>query len=166
LPCDPPAGVMTKAMAETIPRFYRVVCAYFTHGGPCSAGESVARSLHVELVQTAPRWSARLAQRASQHRARAQTPRSWARCRRPCVKQHKPCGSSRPRATTARQPAWAPDLAAIQFAVLENIDLTQIAEVTLDRSGQPRIERVVCAVDCGVAVNPDMIRAQMEGDIG
>jgi isoquinoline 1-oxidoreductase beta subunit len=49
---------------------------------------------------------------------------------------------------------------------LENIDLTQIAEVTLDRSGQPRIERVVCAVDCGVAVNPDMIRAQMEGDIG
>ena len=44
--------------------------------------------------------------------------------------------------------------------------MTQIAEVTLDRSGQPRIERVVCAVDCGVAVNPDMIRAQMEGGIG
>jgi isoquinoline 1-oxidoreductase beta subunit len=25
---------------------------------------------------------------------------------------------------------------------------------------------VVCAVDCGVAVNPDVIRAQMEGGIG
>jgi hypothetical protein len=44
--------------------------------------------------------------------------------------------------------------------------VTQIAEVALDRSGQPKIERVVCAVDCGVTVNPDMIRAQMEGGIG
>jgi isoquinoline 1-oxidoreductase beta subunit len=25
---------------------------------------------------------------------------------------------------------------------------------------------VVCAVDCGIAVNPDVIRAQMEGGIG
>ncbi|MGH8512598.1 MAG: molybdopterin cofactor-binding domain-containing protein, partial [Gammaproteobacteria bacterium] len=29
-----------------------------------------------------------------------------------------------------------------------------------------RVDRVVCAVDCGVAVNPDVIRAQMEGGIG
>jgi isoquinoline 1-oxidoreductase beta subunit len=28
------------------------------------------------------------------------------------------------------------------------------------------VERVVCAVDCGIAVNPDVIRAQMEGGIG
>lgn len=32
--------------------------------------------------------------------------------------------------------------------------------------GQFRVERIVCAVDCGVAVNPDVIRAQMEGGIG
>jgi isoquinoline 1-oxidoreductase beta subunit len=44
--------------------------------------------------------------------------------------------------------------------------VAQVAEVTLDRSGQPKVERVVCAVDCGVAVNPDMIGAQMEGGIG
>ena len=28
------------------------------------------------------------------------------------------------------------------------------------------VERVVCAVDCGVPINPDIIRAQMEGGIG
>ena len=30
----------------------------------------------------------------------------------------------------------------------------------------PRVHRVWCAVDCGIAVNPDVIRAQMEGGIG
>ena len=29
-----------------------------------------------------------------------------------------------------------------------------------------RVHKVWCAVDCGVAVNPDVIRAQMEGGIG
>jgi isoquinoline 1-oxidoreductase beta subunit len=28
------------------------------------------------------------------------------------------------------------------------------------------VDRVVCAVDCGIAVNPDVVRAQMEGGIG
>ena len=28
------------------------------------------------------------------------------------------------------------------------------------------VDRVVCAVDCGIAINPDQIRAQMEGGIG
>jgi isoquinoline 1-oxidoreductase beta subunit len=44
--------------------------------------------------------------------------------------------------------------------------VAHIAEITLDDSGQPKVERVVCAVDCGIAVNPDMIRAQMEGGLG
>ncbi len=30
----------------------------------------------------------------------------------------------------------------------------------------PKVLKVWCAVDCGVAVNPDIIRAQMEGGIG
>src|SRR5256885_10440087 len=34
------------------------------------------------------------------------------------------------------------------------------------KSGTAKVNRVVCAVDCGVAVNPDIIRAQMEGGIG
>jgi len=43
--------------------------------------------------------------------------------------------------------------------------VAQVAEVTV-KGGEVRVERVVCAVDCGVAVNPDVIRAQMEGGIG
>ena len=43
--------------------------------------------------------------------------------------------------------------------------VAQVAEVSM-KDGKVRVERVVCAVDCGVAVNPDVIRAQMEGCIG
>jgi isoquinoline 1-oxidoreductase beta subunit len=44
--------------------------------------------------------------------------------------------------------------------------VAQVAEVTVTADGNYRVDRVVCAVDCGVAVNPDVIRAQMEGGIG
>jgi len=43
--------------------------------------------------------------------------------------------------------------------------VAQVVEVSL-KDGKVRVERVVCAVDCGVAVNPDIVRAQMEGCIG
>ena len=43
--------------------------------------------------------------------------------------------------------------------------VAQVADVSL-RNGKVRVERVVCAIDCGVPVNPDVIRAQMEGCIG
>jgi isoquinoline 1-oxidoreductase beta subunit len=43
--------------------------------------------------------------------------------------------------------------------------VAQIAEVE-DRDGAPHVTRVWCAVDCGVAVNPNIIRAQIEGGIG
>ena len=46
-----------------------------------------------------------------------------------------------------------------------NTFVAQIAEVSLD-GGLPRVHKVWCAVDCGVAVNPDVIRAQMQGGIG
>jgi isoquinoline 1-oxidoreductase beta subunit len=44
--------------------------------------------------------------------------------------------------------------------------VAQVAEVTVDESGQVRVDRVVCAVDCGTPINPDVITAQMEGGIG
>ena len=47
-----------------------------------------------------------------------------------------------------------------------NTYVAQIAEVSLGEDGEPRVHKVWCAVDCGVAVNPDVIRAQMEGGIG
>ncbi|HJV42627.1 xanthine dehydrogenase family protein molybdopterin-binding subunit [Caulobacter sp.] len=40
--------------------------------------------------------------------------------------------------------------------------VAQIAEVRLE-NGTPRVGRVVTAIDCGVAVSPDQIAAQMEG---
>lgn len=43
--------------------------------------------------------------------------------------------------------------------------VAQIAEVSLE-NGEPKVHKVWCAVDCGVAINPDIIRAQMEGGIG
>jgi len=44
--------------------------------------------------------------------------------------------------------------------------VAQIAEVSLDENKEPKIHKIWCAIDCGVAVNPDVIRAQMEGGIG
>lgn len=43
--------------------------------------------------------------------------------------------------------------------------VAQVAEVSVD-GGDIRVHRVVCAVDCGTAINPDTIRAQIEGGIG
>jgi isoquinoline 1-oxidoreductase beta subunit len=42
--------------------------------------------------------------------------------------------------------------------------VAQIAEVALVE-GRPRVRRVVCAVDCGIAVSPDQVAAQMEGGV-
>ncbi|MDR5866144.1 xanthine dehydrogenase family protein molybdopterin-binding subunit [Halomonas koreensis] len=44
--------------------------------------------------------------------------------------------------------------------------VAQVAEVSVAGDGKLAVDRVVCAVDCGLAINPDMIRAQMEGGIG
>ena len=43
--------------------------------------------------------------------------------------------------------------------------VAQVAEVTVSKEGEVRVQRVVCAVDCGIIVNPDTVRAQMEGGI-
>jgi isoquinoline 1-oxidoreductase subunit beta len=40
----------------------------------------------------------------------------------------------------------------------------QVAEVSVER-GQVRVQRVVCAIDCGMVVNPDTVVAQMESAI-
>jgi len=43
--------------------------------------------------------------------------------------------------------------------------VAQVAEISMNGK-EIKVERVVCALDCGVAVNPDQIRAQIEGGIG
>lgn len=53
-------------------------------------------------------------------------------------------------------------------AVVESFNsyVAQIAEISKGDGDGPRVHKVWCAVDCGVGVNPDIIRAQMEGGIG
>ncbi|MGB0086302.1 MAG: xanthine dehydrogenase family protein molybdopterin-binding subunit [Rhodomicrobiaceae bacterium] len=70
----------------------------------------------------------------------------------------------------AEKAGWgqpAPDGIARGIAVHESFH-SYIAEVVDARleDGKVKVERVVCAVDCGVPVNPDVIKAQMEGGIG
>ncbi|HKF98174.1 MAG TPA: molybdopterin cofactor-binding domain-containing protein, partial [Steroidobacteraceae bacterium] len=43
--------------------------------------------------------------------------------------------------------------------------LALVAEVNVNEKGEPRVERVVCAMDCGQVVNPDGVRAQLEGGV-
>jgi len=43
--------------------------------------------------------------------------------------------------------------------------IAQVAEVVVSKQGEVRVPRVVCAVDCGVIVNPDTVKAQMESGI-
>ena len=47
-----------------------------------------------------------------------------------------------------------------------NSVVAQVAEVTVGKDGSVRVDRVVCGVDCGTAINPDNIRAQVEGGVG
>ena len=42
--------------------------------------------------------------------------------------------------------------------------VAQVAEVSVEKNAI-RVHRVVCAIDCGVAVNPESVRAQMESGI-
>jgi len=71
--------------------------------------------------------------------------------------------------TAARQAGWgsAPPPGRFRgLAVHESFGsfIAQVAEVSV-ADNQIRVHRVVCAVDCGTAVNPAAIAAQMEGGI-
>jgi isoquinoline 1-oxidoreductase beta subunit len=43
--------------------------------------------------------------------------------------------------------------------------VAQVAEVSVDNEGQVRVDRVFCAIDCGMPVNPTLIEQQVEGGI-
>lgn len=71
----------------------------------------------------------------------------------------------------AEKATWGSNLPAGRFrgvAVHESFNtvVAQVAEVSIRDDGTVKVERVVCAVDCGIAVNPDQVKAQMEGGIG
>ncbi|HET9156489.1 MAG TPA: xanthine dehydrogenase family protein molybdopterin-binding subunit [Myxococcaceae bacterium] len=64
----------------------------------------------------------------------------------------KPLPSGRGRGVAVQYSDW-------------NTYLAAIAEVSVDDAGEVRVHRVVCAVDCGVVVNPDTVKAQIQGGI-
>jgi isoquinoline 1-oxidoreductase beta subunit len=82
-------------------------------------------------------------------------------------------GSPRHRAVldlAAEKAGWGSALPAGSgrgIAVHESFHsfVAEVAEVTVAADGSFRVDRVVCAVDCGTAVTPDVIRAQMESGI-
>ena len=43
--------------------------------------------------------------------------------------------------------------------------VAQVVEASVEKNGNVRVHRVVCAVDCGRVINPDIVKAQMEGGI-
>jgi isoquinoline 1-oxidoreductase subunit beta len=72
--------------------------------------------------------------------------------------------------TVARKAGWGTPLPkgwGRGIAVHESFGsfIAQVAEVSVESSGQVKVQRVVCAVDCGRIVNPDTIKAQMESGI-
>jgi isoquinoline 1-oxidoreductase beta subunit len=50
---------------------------------------------------------------------------------------------------------------SVQFAF--GSYLAQVAEVEVAANGSLKVHRIVCAVDCGMVVNPDTIEAQVQG---
>ncbi|MFB6458645.1 xanthine dehydrogenase family protein molybdopterin-binding subunit [Bradyrhizobium tunisiense] len=43
--------------------------------------------------------------------------------------------------------------------------LAQVAEVEVAKDGSVRVHRVVCAMDCGIVVNPDTVQAQIQSGV-
>jgi isoquinoline 1-oxidoreductase beta subunit len=72
--------------------------------------------------------------------------------------------------TVAEAADWGsevPQGRARGIAVAESFGsyVAEVAEVSLGEDGRPRVHKVWCAVDCGVVVNPAIVRAQMESGI-
>jgi isoquinoline 1-oxidoreductase beta subunit len=71
--------------------------------------------------------------------------------------------------TAAEKAGWGKKLPAGMgrgLAVHESFGsiVAQVADVSVD-GGKIRVHKVVCAIDCGTAVNPDGVIAQMQGGI-
>jgi isoquinoline 1-oxidoreductase beta subunit len=74
-------------------------------------------------------------------------------------------------ATVEKKSQWGRKMPANQaqgVAVHESFGsfVAQVAEVTLNEDKTFKVDKIYCAVDCGIAISPDVIKAQMEGGIG
>jgi isoquinoline 1-oxidoreductase beta subunit len=71
----------------------------------------------------------------------------------------------------AEKAGWGTPLPAGRFrgvALAESFNtvVAQVVEVSKADGGSVKVERVVAALDCGTVINPDQVRAQIEGGIG
>lgn len=71
----------------------------------------------------------------------------------------------------AEKAGWGTPLAkgrARGIAVHESFHsfVAHVVEVSVGEDNLPKVERVVVAADCGIAINPDIIKAQLEGGMG
>jgi isoquinoline 1-oxidoreductase beta subunit len=69
----------------------------------------------------------------------------------------------------AQKADWGTPTAGITRGIAVHESFNTFVAQVVELSGEPsalKIERVVCAVDCGVAVNPNVIAMQMESGIG
>ncbi len=69
----------------------------------------------------------------------------------------------------AKKSRWNTDLPSGHFHGAAahtsfNSYVSQVAEISIE-NGQLRIHKITCVVDCGLAVNPDIVKAQMESGI-
>jgi len=72
--------------------------------------------------------------------------------------------------TAAEKAGWGTPVAKGRgrgLAVHESFGsiIAHVAEVSVSDKGRVRVHRVTCAVDCGPVVNPDSVKAQMEGGV-
>ncbi len=83
-------------------------------------------------------------------------------------KEPRHMGTLKKVAEMANWGSPVPDGRQRGVAIVKSFDtyVAQIVEISLGEDGAPRVHKVWCAVDCGVAVNPNVITAQMEGGIG
>jgi isoquinoline 1-oxidoreductase beta subunit len=69
----------------------------------------------------------------------------------------------------AQKAGWGTPKAGVTRGIAVHESFNSFVAQVVEISGEPsslKIERVVCAVDCGVAVNPNIIEMQMESGIG
>jgi isoquinoline 1-oxidoreductase beta subunit len=73
-------------------------------------------------------------------------------------------------ALAAQKAGWGTPLPAragrgVSLQFVFGTYMAQVAEVEVAKDGAVRVRRVVCAVDCGTAVNPDTVRAQIQSAV-
>ena len=70
------------------------------------------------------------------------------------------------KAQWGKKPAAGRETRALGIALHESFGsiVAQVAEVSMVK-GKPRVHKVVCAIDCGTVINPNIVAQQMEGSV-